>query len=301
MSDEPEDVGGRVYAIFYLLGVGQMLPWNVFINANAYFKARFSGSAYSSNFQNFFSLAFQVVNVLVVILASKYNSMLSPRIRMVVPLICNSLAFMLTTGMVLYEHIDPVAMFYVTIVTCVAAGTFMAVLQSGVFSLAAQFPQKYSQAVMGGQGMAGVSVALVFTLAAYVQPGDGTSYEDQKWSSFACFGTASAFVLSCTMFYIALERSEYGQHHANFTLVKQDGEFTEKLLGGKLDVAGSPPLSPAQQRAEAAQKSQGVSLEEMVQVYKLMMPSAWAVFGVFFVTLGLYPSMSVVSGHPGQQ
>ena len=64
---------------------------------------------------------------------------------MVVPLICNSLAFMLTTGMVLYEHIDPVAMFYVTIVTCVAAGTFMAVLQSGVFSLAAQFPQKYSQ------------------------------------------------------------------------------------------------------------------------------------------------------------
>jgi hypothetical protein len=87
----------------------------------------------------------------------------------------------------------------------------MAVLQSGVFGLAAQFPQRYSQAVMGGQGMAGVSVAVVFTIVAWAQPGDGTTYEDQTWSNCACFGTASAFVLLCTVFYLALERSEFGQ------------------------------------------------------------------------------------------
>jgi hypothetical protein len=150
-STPPLDIDGRVYTIFYLLGMGQMLPWNVFINANAYFAARFDGSAFSLNFQNFFSLAFQVCNVIVVILASKFNSMLSPRTRMLVPLVGNSFAFLVTTGMTVYKDIDPEPMFYITIATCVAAGTFMAVLQSGVFGLAAQFPQEYSQAVMGGQ------------------------------------------------------------------------------------------------------------------------------------------------------
>jgi equilibrative nucleoside transporter 1/2/3 len=303
---EPADVGGcggNVYVVFFILGVGQMLPWNVFINATSYFATRFEGSMFSSNFENFFSIAFNICSVLGVLLASKYQGLIAPRTRVIVPLIGNAVVFLATTALVLVKwNGDAAPMFYITICVCVASGCFVAMLQSGIFGLAAQFPMQYAQAIMGGQGMAGMSVSLVFMLTTYWS--SDNSYEGLKWSSFTYFGIASGFVLLCTIAYYHLEKSEFALYYANFQPIKQQNESGS--LNSGADHASmyielpekeqsAVGMSPAQKRAAAQSTSQttGPSMSQMLGIYHMIMPSAWAVFGVFFITLGLFPSLTV--------
>ena len=71
-NEDPEDINERTalfrssktapedslaYFIFFLLGIGSLLPWNAFITASAYYKARFCGTPFFVNFEAFFSVA----------------------------------------------------------------------------------------------------------------------------------------------------------------------------------------------------------------------------------------------------
>lgn len=63
-------MGGRdhtvpaVYGIFFLLGIGSSLPWNVFITAQGYFAHRLEGTDYEGSFLNWFAMAFNVANLM---------------------------------------------------------------------------------------------------------------------------------------------------------------------------------------------------------------------------------------------
>ena len=107
-SDEKEmvDKGGVCYAIFFMLGVGSLLPWNVFINAYAYFHLRFTGTPFAFNFENFFGICFNVSNVISLTLVTKYVSMFSMRSRVVYSLILQGVLFSLTTALVLIPRVN---------------------------------------------------------------------------------------------------------------------------------------------------------------------------------------------------
>lgn len=49
-----------VYAIFFLVGIGSSLPWNVFITAQQYFQERLEDTDYEESFLNWFSMAFNI-------------------------------------------------------------------------------------------------------------------------------------------------------------------------------------------------------------------------------------------------
>ena len=46
--------------VFFFLGIGSSLPWNVFITAQSYFQHRLSDTTYEDSFLNWFSMAFNV-------------------------------------------------------------------------------------------------------------------------------------------------------------------------------------------------------------------------------------------------
>lgn len=55
MEDEapmakPVDKGRLVQISFFLLGIGMLLPWNLFITATTFFGLRFEGSPFADNF-----------------------------------------------------------------------------------------------------------------------------------------------------------------------------------------------------------------------------------------------------------
>ena len=59
MGDQ-QHTSGVVFAIFFFIGIGSSLPWNVFITAQAYFQRRLSGTTYEDSFLNWFSMAFNM-------------------------------------------------------------------------------------------------------------------------------------------------------------------------------------------------------------------------------------------------
>jgi hypothetical protein len=215
---EMKDKGNVCYAIFFMLGVGSLLPWNVFINAFAYFQARFTGTAFQNNFENFFGICFNVSNVISLTLVTKYNHLFSMHARIVYSLLLQGLLFTITTILVLVppDSIDGHTLFAITIPTCLIAGLLTAILQGGVFGLAGMFPGAYMQALMAGQGLGGMGVsiaALVTTAAAPPTVGDAT-YSDVRLSTFVYFLCASIFSFVCVMAYFSLKKLPFALHHA---------------------------------------------------------------------------------------
>lgn len=50
-------------------GIGQLFPFNAFINAEDYFRRRFCGSSFETSFENCFLLGYNIVAILALLLA----------------------------------------------------------------------------------------------------------------------------------------------------------------------------------------------------------------------------------------
>jgi NhaP-type Na+/H+ or K+/H+ antiporter len=63
-----QHTSGVVFAIFFFIGIGSSLPWNVFITAQAYFQQRLAGTSYEDSFLNWFSMAFNVSTLMTMLI-----------------------------------------------------------------------------------------------------------------------------------------------------------------------------------------------------------------------------------------
>merc|ERR1712195_8552 len=81
------------------------------------------------------------------------------RSSVVVPQIITCIVFAATTYLV-YTTMVPESFFYTTVLMVGFCGISAALVQSGIFGLAGRFPPLYTQAVMSGQGIAGVIVSI---------------------------------------------------------------------------------------------------------------------------------------------
>lgn len=179
-----------LFLIFFLLGVGMLFPWNVFINATDYFKMRLSGSIFMDNHSNFFSLGFMLSNLIWLAIALYLQRQSNSFLRTLIALVVNGCVFLACTLLTRLPGIEPTTFFYVTLLMCVICGGSTAFLQNGVFALASGFDPVYTQAVMSGQGLAGAAVAIAQMLTLWIRPKeDEASESDQKVRSLAirCF------------------------------------------------------------------------------------------------------------------
>mmetsp|Transcript_27297 Transcript_27297/g.45928 ORF Transcript_27297/g.45928 Transcript_27297/m.45928 type:complete len:290 (+) Transcript_27297:252-1121(+) len=92
--------------------------------------------------------------------------------------------------------LDGNSFFAMTVALVTVCGGCNALIQAGLFGLAARLPTTYVQGLMAGQGMGGLLPAsLVVLTVAVSPPTDGTpTYEDVKWSAFSFFAIASLTV-----------------------------------------------------------------------------------------------------------
>ena len=139
-------------AIFTLLGIGMLFPWNAFINAEDYFRSRFVGTMFEGDHLNIFTLSYQVTNMIGVILASNYMRSVTPWSLSVPSLAGLAVVFIVTTILASVDVIDSGALMGITIVCCLLSGLFSAFVSSGVFGLAGNFPGKHTAGIMIGQG-----------------------------------------------------------------------------------------------------------------------------------------------------
>ncbi|KAG0242092.1 hypothetical protein BGX31_000616 [Mortierella sp. GBA43] len=152
-------------------GAAMLLPWNVFITAQSFFKLKFTGSPYEQNFQNYFSVAFMGTNLMVVggvILIQKQ----APGTTFIIgSLILNAAVFLsiLISIQITYQ-VDPTTYFFFVLSMLSLSAISTSIVQNGVFGLASKFTGFHVQGVMVGQGVAGAGVAISQIVSQILSP-----------------------------------------------------------------------------------------------------------------------------------
>ncbi|KAI8875598.1 hypothetical protein K501DRAFT_233441 [Backusella circina FSU 941] len=197
---EDHDKYKIVYGIYFLYGVAMLLPWNVFITASEFFANRYAGTIYEETFQNYFSTYSTAANLLIFVLILWLQNRSTLKLNATIPIIINTLVFGIM-AITVKTDMKGEEYFYLSLFFITLTGGVTSVFQSSVFSEASQLPPIYLQAVLSGQGIAGVIVAVSSILSALsVKTNvivDGTSVDSSAFSYFlTAFGITLASLLS---------------------------------------------------------------------------------------------------------
>lgn len=274
----PEDSYCLVYIIFFLMGIGSLLPWNFFITAKHYWLYKLSNrtqgstqeeerSALSDYFESYLAIASTVPSVLCLILNYVLVNRMSPNVRILCSLFVILVVFVVTTVLVKVDVSDCRVEFFVGTLASVAIVSGASNLFSGsVFGISGHFPMRISQALISGQAMGG-------TLSAVASIADLALAKDVTNSALAYFLTADVFILLCIVAYLLLPRLAYSRHYMLAASCTGPGVLGE---GG----------------AAAAGSGSAVSIPPLQPILRKTWVLGLSVFYVFCISIMVFPAVS---------
>ncbi|KAH7170424.1 nucleoside transporter-domain-containing protein [Dactylonectria macrodidyma] len=204
------------YSVFALLGVAMLWAWNMFLAAAPYFASRFVGDDWiHGNFQSAIQAVSTVTNLGAMIILTNIQVTASYPFRINLALVINIVTFgFLTASTVMFLGVSPAV--YFTFLLFIVAGTAWAagLIQNGAFAFAASFGRpEYMQAIMAGQGVAGVLPPIAQVMTVLIFPpveekhsDEPQSASDSSSSAFVYFLTAVAISVVALIAFIPLVR-----------------------------------------------------------------------------------------------
>ncbi|KAK2591314.1 hypothetical protein QQS21_010998 [Conoideocrella luteorostrata] len=191
------------YGIFGFLGVAMLWAWNMFLAAAPYFSSRFSSNAWiQSNFQSGILTVSTITNLSVLLILSNIQYSASYPFRINLALIISSVIFaLLTASTIVFLDASPTAYFTFLLVMVAFSSWATGLIQNGAFAFAASYGRpEYMQALMAGQGVAGVlpAVAQVTTVLLFPpkDPSLGDDNGPKQGESSAFFYFLAAVTIS---------------------------------------------------------------------------------------------------------
>ncbi|KAL6891320.1 nucleoside transporter domain-containing protein [Trichoderma longibrachiatum] len=191
------------YGIFCFLGMAMLWAWNMFLAAAPYFAARFAGDPWiEANFQSTILTVSTLTNLVSALILSHIQHSASYPFRINLALVINTVIFSLltaSTAVLLDASPRQYLAFVLAMVACTswAAG----LMQNGAFAFAAGFARpEYMQALMVGQGVAGVlpSIAQVVSVLLF-PPGKEKAAAPQGESSAFYYFLAAVVISLVTL------------------------------------------------------------------------------------------------------
>ncbi|KAL6910631.1 nucleoside transporter domain-containing protein [Trichoderma evansii] len=192
------------YGIFCFLGMAMLWAWNMFLAAAPYFASRFAGDPWiEANFQSTILTVSTLTTLVVVLILSNIQSSASYPFRINLALIVNSVIFGLLT-ISTFVFLDASPRQYLSFVLAMVGCTAWAagLMQNGAFAFAAGFGRpEYMQALMVGQGVAGVlpSIAQVVSVLVFPPSKENTSGETEGESSAFYYFLAAVIISVITL------------------------------------------------------------------------------------------------------
>ncbi|XP_070577962.1 equilibrative nucleoside transporter 1-like [Ptychodera flava] len=268
----PVDKWKLVYWIFALHGLGTLLPWNMFITAEAYFTEHKFGNVsdsaeYKDKFLSYLGIAAFVPTLcfVTVTLFIQHRTMTKSRIGYSILLMI--LLFALTVGLAIIDSSSWPGIFYgVTMGTVVAFNGASAVYQSSLFGFAGRLPVKYTQGVLAGQGLGGTFVSLVSILSITVA-------SSLKAAAIGYFSCALAVLIICYATFVLMNKLPYVKFYLHQSHEDEDEPDDKKGEG------------PPKRRVPAAPPFLKIFWKIKWQLFNIWM--------VFFVTLAIFPAVLV--------
>ncbi|KAG9338184.1 hypothetical protein JZ751_026934 [Albula glossodonta] len=322
-KDAPVDRGYLVAAIFFILGLGTLLPWNFFMTATMYFQDRLNTSEWSNGtvvirkeyyFNNWMTLLSQLPLLLFTFLNSFLYQRIAEKVRITGSLIFIFLLFVLTTillGAQRVWRLRTSGCERVVFDGAFLSAAFGAVLQGSLFGLVGLLPQSYSAVFMSGQGLAGTFAALAMLVSIFSDAG-------KEAAALGYFITPCVGTLITLLSYMLLPHLEFAQYYfnksknyepeTNHELLIKGSEATKTVENGKLNghTNGSIPNgngtvvyadTESDGTAQAFIALESGNTKEgklsVMQVFKKIWVMAFCVTFVFIVTLSVFPAITV--------
>lgn len=308
-SHQPRDRYKAVWLIFFMLGLGTLLPWNFFMTATQYFTNRLNqpqnASSVTANVsrdiqasaaaptpappRSFLSAIFNNVMTLCAMLPllifTCLNSFLHQRIPQSVRILGGLVAILLVfliTALLVKVQLDALPFFVITMVKIMLINSFGAILQGSLFGLAGLLPANYTAPIMSGQGLAGIfaSVAMICAIA---------SGSELSESAFSYFITACVVIILTIICYLCLPRLEFYRYYRQLKL-EGPGEQETKL---DLISKGEEPRAGKEESRVSAPNSQPTNKSHSVRaILKNILVPALSVCFIFTVTIGVFPAVT---------
>ncbi|TKS85812.1 Equilibrative nucleoside transporter 1 [Collichthys lucidus] len=296
----PRDKYNAVWIIFFILGLGTLLPWNFFMTATMYFTSRLkdtptdlssnqttnvtldSGdtrSVLESKFNNVMTLCAMVPLLIFTCLNSFIHQRIPQKLRVSGSLTVILVVFLLTAILVKVD-MAPLPFFTLTMIKIICINSFGAILQSSLFGLAGILPASYTTPIMSGQGLAGTFAAFSMICAL----ASGSALQD---SAFGYFITACVVILLAIMSYLALPRMEFFQFYteSNGARPSADEENKMDLLKKESAAEKRPVVSLTDEEASAS--------VSVFNIFKQIWVMALSVCFIFTITIGTFPAVTV--------
>ncbi|XP_069741678.1 equilibrative nucleoside transporter 3 isoform X2 [Narcine bancroftii] len=210
----PPDTFNAVYVIFFILGIGSLLPWNFFCTAKHYWLYKLSNSSHlshqqsdlSSYFESYLSIASTVPSVLCLMINYLLVDKISAKVRVLSSLSIMFVIFCATTVLVKVDTSTWTYGFFGLTMGCVAIVSGASnVFLGSVFGEVGRFPMRNAQALISGQAMGGT----ISAIASIVDLAAAASILD---SALAYFITADVFLVICIIIYLLLPTIPYSRH-----------------------------------------------------------------------------------------
>ncbi|XP_067283244.1 equilibrative nucleoside transporter 2 isoform X2 [Pseudorasbora parva] len=313
----PEDRCCLVAVIFFILGLGTLLPWNFFMTASMYFNNRLNTSEWRNGtittrkeyyFNNWMTLLSQLPLLLFTLLNSFLYQRISERMRIAGSLVFILILFILTAVLVKVP-MEEDRFFSVTMATIWFINSFGAVLQGSLFGLVGLLPQRYSAIFMSGQGLAGTfaALAMIFAIA---------SEADSETAALGYFITPCVGTLVTLISYMLLPRLKFGRFYLDSKSKNYELAMSSELLPtdavegcektddlSNSSVANGNPIKGANcvsedegcKQAFLPLQTENASTQKssVLEVFKKIWVMAFCVTFVFTVTLSVFPAVTV--------
>ncbi|XP_029949856.1 equilibrative nucleoside transporter 1-like [Salarias fasciatus] len=282
----PKDKYLAVWLIFFMLGLGTLLPWNFFMTATAYFTSRLkdpslvdrsaneteaagdSRSVLEAKFNNVMTLCAMVPLLLCTCLTSFLHSLIPQRLRVMGSLAVILLVFIITVVLIKVP-MEPLPFFSITMVKIIIINSFGAVLQGSLFGMAGLLPASYTTPIMSGQGLAGTFAAFAMICAI----ASGSEIND---AAFGYFITACGVIFLSILSYVLLPKLEF------FQFYQQRKQRSDENAVGLMQ-------KESKDQADDQTRPQKVSV---LNIFKKIWLLAFSVCFTFIVTLGTFPAVT---------
>ncbi|NXX81357.1 S29A3 protein, partial [Urocolius indicus] len=288
---KPVDRFGGAYVIFFLLGVGSLLPWNFFITAKHYWMYKLQNCSEQAGpvgqgssdlrdyFESYISIASTVPSVLCLIGNFLLVNKVPASVRILSSLFVMLAVFLVITVLVKVDTSTWTIHFFALTITCVViVSGASTVFSSSIFGLSSCFPMENLQALISGQAMGGTisAVASVMDLAAASTVTD---------SALAYFLTADIFIVICIMVFLLLPRLEYSRYYMSS---QQESPSLGAMLPGS-------SVEDEAQPGDAANIPFLTKRTGIPPVWPILQKTAllgFCLFYVFFISIIIFPSLS---------
>ncbi|XP_035986061.1 equilibrative nucleoside transporter 1 [Fundulus heteroclitus] len=288
-TSSPKDKYLVVWMIFFMLGLGTLLPWNFFMTATMYFRHRLKGplstdvpanqselasehqSVLEAKFNNVMTLCAMLPLLLCTCLNSFLHSLIPQRLRIMGSLLIILFVFIVTAVLVKVP-MEPLPFFSVTMVKIIIINSFGAVLQGSLFGMAGLLPTSYTTPIMSGQGLAGTFAAFAMICAI-------SSGSELESAAFGYFIVACVVVCLSILSYILLPKLSFFQFYQERNRKTPD------------DVQNTVTLMNTDVKDAMVEENKDPSIS-MMKILKKIWVLALSVFFTFTVTIGTFPAIT---------